>query len=309
MPIPDYQSMMLPILQMTADSSVHRAAEALDLIVQQFAVTDDEQQEMLPSGTAKKLYNRVHWALTYLRHAEVIRPEGRGRFVITDRGRSLLASGLKRIDKGVLSQFPEFVEFVGGPGLNAPAAAAPTKPPGASELTLEETLDETHAAMRKQFEQAFLHQIKGSTPEFFERLVIDVLVRMGYGGTHADAAKHLGGTGDGGVDGVIKEDKLGLESIYIQAKKWEGSVGAPVVQGFVGSLEGQHARKGVLITTATFSANAHQYVSSIEKRIVLIDGPLLVRLMLEHGVGIRVDRTYPVYSIDESYFAEEPAVL
>ena len=185
--------MMLPILQMTGDGSVHRTAEALNFIVDQFAVTEDEQQEMLPSGTAKKLYNRVHWALTYLRHAGVIRPEGRGRFVITDRGRSLLTSGLKRIDKGVLSRFPEFVEFIGGAADSAPVTPVLPKPSGAAELTLEETLDETHAAIRKQFEQALLDQIKASTPEFFERLVIDALVRMGYGGTHADAAKHLGG--------------------------------------------------------------------------------------------------------------------
>lgn len=310
MAIPDYQSMMLPVLELAGDGKVHKASEAIEAIAARFNLTAADREELLPSGTGKTLYNRVHWVLTYLRRALVLRSEGRALFAITDRGRALLAEHLDRIDKTVLSRYPEYIAFVSGEqavGKTSPQVI-PIHP--VDDLTLDETLDRTHAALKGQFEQALLDRIKKSTPEFFERLVIDVLVKMGYGGSEADAAKHLGGSGDGGVDGVIKEDKLGLESLYIQAKKWEGAVGRPAVQAFVGSLEGQHARKGVFITTASFSEEAKRYVASIEKRIVLIEGSLLVRLLLEYGVGTRVDRTYPVYSMDESYFgAEEPSVL
>jgi restriction system protein len=202
-----------------------------------------------------------------------------------------------------LRQFPEFVEFhTYRPTKDS--EAEPTTPEDVTEETPQDTLERVHQELNQQLADDLIERVKKAPPAFFERLVVDLLLRMGYGGSREDAGRTIGKSGDGGIDGVINEDKLGLDVVYIQAKRWENTVGRPVVQAFAGSLDGAKAKKGVLITTSTFSADAHAFVRQIEKRIVLVDGPALAALMITHDVGVALEATYPVKKLDLDYFGE-----
>lgn len=304
MPIPDFQSAMLPVLRLAQDGKDHTLREAEEAIAVEFKATEEERNELLPSGRQRRLHNRVGWAKTYLQKAGLLEPNGRGRFRITPRGREVLQSNPSRIDMKFLEQFPEYNAFT------ALRREAPEAEPSAPELpsateTPEEILDASYQTLRRRLADELLDRIKACDPKFFEKLVIDLLVTMGYGGSRSDAGQAVGKSGDEGIDGIIKEDRLGLDVVYIQAKRWNNTVGRPVVQAFAGSLEGQRARKGVLITTSDFSREAREYVRQIEKKIVLIDGGELAKLMIDHGVGVTEVATYTVKKLDLDYFGDE----
>lgn len=231
-------------------------------------------------------------------------PNGRGRFRITARGREVLQRKPSRIDMKFLEQFPEYTAFA-ALSRTAPEAEPSAPEPLAATETPEELLDESYQELRRRLADELLDRIKACDPQFFEKLVVDLLVTMGYGGSRKNAGQAVGQSGDEGIDGIIKEDRLGLDVVYIQAKRWTHTVGRPMVQAFAGSLEGQRARKGVLITTSDFSREARDYVRQIEKKIVLIDGGELAKLMMDHGVGVAEVATYTVQKLDLDYFGDE----
>ncbi|MCC7106823.1 MAG: restriction endonuclease [Chloroflexi bacterium] len=304
MPVPGFQSLMLPLLKLAGDGKEHSLIEADDRLATQFGLSDTDKTELLPSGTQSKFYNRVRWAATYLRKAQLIESPQRGHFRITRRGAQTLGDNPSAIDVSYLMRFPEFVEFrqQGHPSNGEPQTA---QAPEQDTQTPEEVLESSYQQLRSQLAQEILDRVKNCSPKFFEHLVVDLLVAMGYGGSRKDAGQAVGQTGDAGIDGIIKEDKLGLDVVYIQAKRWEGVVGRPVVQAFAGSLEGERARKGVLITTSHFSPDAISYVRRIEKKIVLIDGEQLAQLMIEHGVGVNEVVSYTIKRVDADYFEEQ----
>jgi len=305
-PIPDYQTLMLPFLRLLADGNEHLLSTLTATLADEFKLTDEERREMLPSGNQTYIVNRVGWARTYLKKAGLVENTGRGRCRITDRGRELLKKKPARVDVKLLSTFPEFVAFrMTRREASLPQATAMAGESQEPTETPEELLETSYAELREDLSHDLLEKIKECSPQFFERLVVDLLVAMGYGGTRKDAGQAVGQSGDEGIDGIIKEDKLGLDVVYIQAKRWQASVGRPVVQAFAGSLEGQRARKGILITTSAFSKEAHDYVGKIEKKIILIDGELLAQLMIDHGVGVAEVRSYVLKKVDLDYFAEE----
>jgi len=293
--IPGYQSIMLPLLEALSDGQDHRLRDLIGSLAQSFSLTKDEREQLLPSGRQAVFDNRVNWAKTYLGKAGLLMPVGRGVVRVSDSGRSVLAEQPSQLDSRYLTRFPKFQAF-------RSLSRKPTPTPTTRSETPEEELEAIWQTLRDQTADDLLALVKAVTPTFFERLVVDVLVAMGYGGSRTDAAESVGRSGDGGIDGIIKEDKLGLDAIYVQAKRWDGVVGRPVVQAFAGSLEGARARKGVLITTSTFSTEADAYVKQIEKKIVLIDGQRLMRLMFEHGVGVTTSRTYEIMRVDSDYF-------
>jgi len=293
---------MRPILKLISDGGEHLHSEYTIGLASVFGLTEEERTTLLPSGTQPLYVNRIGWAVSHMSKAGLIQRTGRGRIRITERGRVALNQDSTRIDMRYLAQFPEYKEFRRGAEANVDAneltSEGPTKTP-------DEQLYESYQILRQTLAQDLLERIKRATPSFFEQLVIDLLVAMGYGGSHRDAAKAVGGRGDDGIDGIIKEDKLGLDFVYVQAKRWSGSVGRPIVQAFSGSLDGQKARKGVLITTSTFTNDALDYVSRIEKRLVLIDGNTLAEYMIDHGVGVSEVATYQVKKVDADYFGDE----
>jgi len=303
MAIPDYQSFMLPLLKITGDRQEHGLGEVIDTLALQFELTDADRQEILPSGRQGKFDNRVGWARTYLKKAGLIESTGRAKFRITDRGLEVLRTNPVGINNKFLRQFPEFLEFQStSRQSNKHDDEEETEEPS---QTPEEILESSYQGLRHDLALELLERVKNSPPRFFENLVVDLLVAMGYGGSKADAGQAVGRSGDGGIDGIIKEDKLGLDVVYVQAKRWEDTVGRPVVQAFAGSLEGQRARKGVLITTSQFSQDARDYVTRIEKKIVLIDGEQLAQLMIDHNIGVTEVASYVVKKADLDYFSEE----
>lgn len=314
MPIPDYQMLMLPFLRIAGDGQEHRFRDAVESLAQEFTLTDEERNVMLPSGTAPLFDNRVGWARTYLKQAALIESRKRGVFHISERGRALLAKNPPRIDNSTLEQYQEYLDFKlrrGEPrdtskpethNDQAPLIRAKETP---TDSTPEELFSQAYQRLRSNLEAELLEQVKGSTPAFFERLVIDLLVSMGYGGSRRDAGRAIGKSGDGGIDGIIKEDKLGLDVIYIQAKRWEGTVGRPEIQKFAGALQGQRANKGVFISTSNFSREAEEYANTITSKIILINGELLATLMVDHNVGVTPISAFEIKRIDSDYFEGE----
>ena len=305
MPVPDYQQLMLPMLQYLSDGEIRSQPQRRDWLADFFNLTREERNELLPSGKQTRLGNRTSWAAYYLRNAGLLSQEGKGLYKITARGRAALVDAERgvSIDNQYLRQFPEFLAFINKSGATPDTRPQPPiVPPEA--ITPEEAIQQAYLQLRSALASELLDKIKAGSPAFFEQLVIDLLVAMGYGGSRDDAAQAVGGSGDGGVDGYIKEDKLGLDSIYLQAKRWENPVGRPVVQAFAGSLQGFRAHKGVLITTSSFSSDAREYVRRIAKSIVLIDGSQLTTLMIDHGVGVADVAVYAVKRVDEDYFAD-----
>ncbi len=303
MAVPDFQSFFKPLLDLAADGQEHSIAEARERIAGTMALSPEDLAERLPSGTQSKFDNRVAWAKSYFLQAKVLSAPRRAIFRITERGKELLAQGHERIDIKVLSQFPEFVEFhtAGRETHPEPGGEPPTEP----AATPEEVLQRAHQSMRTELASELLARVKDNSPAFFERLVVDLMVAMGYGGSIADAGKSIGQTGDEGVDGIIKEDRLGLDVVYLQAKRWEGTVGRPEIQKFVGALSGKRARKGVFITTGRFSDDALAYAERIEQKVILIDGRGLAHHMIDFDIGTSTVATYPVKRVDSDYFAED----
>lgn len=308
MPIPDYQTLMLPVLRLAAESET-RVADVSEHIADDLGLTQAERDELLPSGRQRLLHNRIHWAKFYMSKAGLVASPARGRFVATEKGKALLATSPERIDVALLMQEPEFREFYRNEGTAAEENGIPPKPvqDTSARTTPEEQIDAAHAALQAALRDELLQRILSNSPAFFEQLIVDLLVAMGYGGSHKDAAAQLGRTGDGGVDGIVNEDRLGLDRIYVQAKRYApgDAVGRPDVNGFVGSLVGLGATKGVFVTTSTFSQPARDYVRHLSQRVILIDGQELADLMVEHGVGVRSYRTVKFKRLDEDFFGEE----
>lgn len=304
MAIPDFQTLMLPLLKFTADGVEHKAKEAIEALAIEFALSPSERTELLPSRRALLFDNRLAWALFHMKKAGLIESPRRGVFHITQRGMELLAEKPSGISLKLLEQFPDFLEFRATSNKNKDEVKS-SLPEDATEQTPEEALEIAHQGIRQALGQELLSRILTCSPVFFEELVVELLVAMGYGGSRRDAGERVGQSGDGGIDGIIKEDRLGLDTIYIQAKRWQGNVGRPEIQKFVGALQGQRARKGVFITTSSFTADASDYTSRIDTKVVLIDGQQLANLMMDFDVGVSVASTYAVKRIDSDYFEEE----
>ena len=303
MAVPDFQTVMLPLLVFMEDSAEHGIAEVIEVLGDRLGLSPEDKKELLPSESDVKFDNRVRWAAFYLRKAGLLERPGRGKLRITGRGQQVLKTKPGRIDVKFLKQFSEFQEFQKG---TKKADSEDVSVAGEeAQSTPEETLEASYVNLRQTLAEELIDRVKKCPPRFFEKLVVDLLVRMGYGGSRKDAGQAVGQSGDDGIDGIIKEDKLGLDVVYIQAKRWEATVGRPVVQAFAGSLEGQRARKGVLITTSQFSQEAKDYVSRIEKKIILIGGEELAQLMIDHGIGVTEIRTYSVRKMHLDYFDEE----
>lgn len=299
--IPDYQTLMLPLLRVAGDGQVRTVKEGRELLATEFQLSEEELAELLPSGQQPVFSNRVAWAKVYLEKAGLLESPKRAHFRITDRGRKILSAPPERIDVKFLGQFEEFVMFR---AKKTEKKAALTPPVADESATPEERLESAHQQLRSDLTQQLLTQIKAGSPNFFERLVVDLLVKMGYGGSRQEAGKVVGKGGDEGIDGVINEDRLGLDVIYIQAKKWEGSVGRPEIQKFVGALHGKRAKKGVFITTATFSSGGREYVETIEPKVVLIDGEQLAQLMVDFDLGVSPVAQYEIKRLDLDYFED-----
>jgi restriction system protein len=303
MAIPDYQTLMLPLLRIASDGHEHRVRDALEQLASEFKLTDAERAELLPSGTAPYFDNRVGWARTYLKQAGLLSSPKRGTFQITEAGRQLLAKKPPRINIALLEQYPAFVEFKNRRKDEVDQTAKARSEPPASDETPEDALAVAYGTLRRNLESELLDQVRASSPAFFERLVIDLLVAMGYGGSRQDAGRAIGRSADEGIDGIIKEDKLGLDAIYVQAKKWgDQTVGRPEIQKFAGALQGQRATKGVFITTSSFTREAEHFANSISSKIILIDGERLASLMIDHNVGVAPVGVYELKRVDSDYF-------
>jgi restriction system protein len=306
MAVPDYQTFMLPLLRFAAESKeAVSTQEAVEVIAAMLHLSDSDLQELLPSGVQRTVVNRVGWAATYMKKAGLLAATGRGYYQITDLGRDLLKKKLSSINCRLLEQYPGFLDFKKSNGTRGRAgddSAEPFPPP---PHTPSEALETAYQNLREELTQELLAQLKVSSPSFFERVVVDLLVKMGYGGSRADAGKAIGRSGDGGLDGIIKEDRLGLDVIYIQAKRWDSNpVSRPDLMQFAGALQAQKAPKGVFITTSRFTNDARAYVSQIGSKIVLIDGDLLANLMIEYDVGVTTVSHFPVKKVDLDYFDE-----
>lgn len=306
MAIPDYQTLMLPVLTVAAQGET-RVPIASEKIADQFGLSQEEREELLPSGKQALLHNRVHWAKFYMSKAGLISSPSRGVFVASDAGKALLAKNPKKIDVDLLRTYPDFVGFheknnsSKGDNQNTSEDLA-----GASDATPEEQIDAANSVLIKALKADLLTRVLEQTPTFFEHLIVELLIAMGYGGSHDSAARRLGKSGDGGIDGIIDEDRLGLDRIYVQAKRYspEQTIGRPAVQGFVGSLIGFGATKGVFVATCSFSKQALDYVENLQQRVILIDGDRLAELMVEFDVGVRVSRVVQVKRLDEDFFAD-----
>jgi len=302
MPIPDYETLMLPILKLAGDGKEHLIKEATEVIIMEFGLTEQEQKQLLPSAATRVIVNRIGWAATYLKKCKLLESTKRGCFKITQNGIDVLRQNPAKIDNHFLQQFPEYYEF------KKKKKKTRKKIEKSLDIdksrTPEEILGEVYEELNQSLVEELIIKIKDSSPSFFEVLVIDLLVRMGYGGSRKDAGQAVGRSGDEGIDGIIKEDKLGLDAIYIQAKKWENNISRPEVQKFAGALQGKRAKKGIYITTSSFTKEAEQFASNIESKIILIDGERLAALMIEYNVGVSTITSYEVKKIDIDYFNE-----
>ncbi len=304
MAVPDFQSLMMPLLRLSGDGVEHAFKDAVEAIAVEFKLTPEERHELLPSSSRTTLfYNRLAWAKTHMTMAGLLQAPRRGVFCITQRGRELLVRQLTRIDLKTLQQYPEYERARRGDAQASAESAVQVVAP--SELTPEEAIERAHLSLRNDLARELLESIMQCSPAFFELLIIKLMIKMGYGGSREEAGKAVGRSGDGGIDGVINEDRLGLDAIYLQAKRWSNVVGRPEIQQFVGALAGQRANKGVFIATSRFTQDAKDYAANSQYKVVLIDGERLADLMIEHDLGVSVAATYQLKRIDSDFFSEE----
>ncbi len=302
--IPDFQKIMLPFLNILGDGDEHTTVETNQKLATIFGLTDEEQNVFLPSGVAKTFPNRVAWAKSHFKMAGLLENTKRSSFKITDQGKKLLSQNPSEINLKTLKTIPAYLERTGR--LKDDETLSDTEIDNSLITeTPEEILESNYLKIRKNLSQELLTKIKSCTPAFFENLVVELLVKMGYGGSIKDAGKSIGKSGDEGIDGIIKEDKLGLDVIYIQAKRWDGSVGRPEIQKFIGALAGQGAKKGVFITTSRYTLDAREYQPKNDTKIVLIDGEQLAELMIDFNLAISVSTTFEIKKIDNDYFGDE----
>lgn len=305
MAIPDFQTVMRPLLFSLSDKQERPSSWLYTQICDEFGLSPQEREQLLPSKRQPVLNNRVAWALFHMKSAGLVESPKRGIYKLTARGQQTIKKNPLKVDMKILAQFPEYAamrakqkqEIGENISLDSPMISE-------SIVTPDEAIATAYQELRASLIQELLEKIKQSSPQFFEQLVVDVLLAMGYGGSQRDAGEALGKSGDGGIDGVIREDKLGLDVIYIQAKRWEGAVGRPTVQGFVGAIHGVKASKGVIITTSDFTAEARQYVKTVQTRIVLVDGQTLAELMIDHNVAVSRVSNYEIKKVDNDYFSE-----
>jgi len=303
MPIPNYQQLMLPLLKVLSDKKEHKTKDVIETLSTHFSLSDEERSALLEGGQ-QIFNNRVGWARTYLKKAGLIDNPKRGILFITEKGTKTLSQNPQKIDVKFLKQFPEFVEFV-SPSNNGEESSIVVSEQ--TQQTPEEILDAAYGEIRASLASELLSKVVSMPPVFFEKLVVELLVKMGYGGSIKDAGKAIGKTGDEGIDGTIKEDKLGLDIIYIQAKRWQPGnvVGRPELHKFVGALAGQGAKKGVFITTSAFTKEALEYTPKNETKIVLIDGKGLAQYMIDYNIGVTTQKTYELKRMDIDYFGED----
>lgn len=304
--IPDYQTLMLPLLKLLSDGKEHKYRDVIEKLASEFKLSEEEKRIFLASGKQAIFDNRVGWAKMYLKKAGLVDSPKRATFIITERGKQTLAKKISSIDNKYLRQFPEFIEFLNF-SRNDNDFDNELIDVKENENTPEENIDQAFQKIKKSLASDLLSKIFELSPAFFEKLVVELLVKMGYGGSISDAGKALGKSGDEGVDGIIKEDKLGLDIIYIQAKRWKNGnvVGRPEIQKFVGALAGQGAKKGIFITTSTFTKEALEYTPKNETKIVLIDGSQLAQLMIDYNLGCATHQIYELKKLDSDYFGEE----
>ena len=303
MAVPDFQTMMLPFLRLAENRKEYSSRDVSAFLAKHYNLSEEEIAERVPSGQQTKLTNRISWIFIHLERAKLIEKTRRGFYKISVRGLNLLSQNPSRIDLKVLQQFPEYVEF---------KKRKSGKKNDSLEIvnaeqneTPEIILDRAYKEIRIALAVEIIEKIKSCSPLFFEHLVVDLLVKMGYGGTLQDAGKAVGKSGDGGIDGIIKEDRLGLDVIYLQAKRWDGNVSRPEIQKFAGALLGQQAKKGVFITTSDFTREARDFAEKIDSKIILISGDELAELMIDYNVGVSIVTAYEIKRIDSDYFSEE----
>ncbi|MCL6649729.1 MAG: restriction endonuclease [Chloroflexi bacterium] len=298
--LPTFDDLMLPLLKLLGDGQDHRLQDLIATLEEQLGLSEEQRKALLPSGQQLVFHNRVGWARTYMKKAGLLDSPYRSWVRITARGQEVLRKAPPRIDIAFLEQYEEFRKFRSPRRESSLSGAL-----GPAEDTPEEHLATAYEELRQSILTDLLDQVRKVSPSFFERLVVDLLVRMGYGGSLQEAAKAItGGSGDQGIDGIINEDRLGLDVVYVQAKRWDGSVGSPQVQQFAGALQGKHARKGIFITTSSFTEAAKEYAAKIDSKIVLIDGARLAELMFEYNLGVSVVSRYEVKKVDLDFFAE-----
>lgn len=309
MAIPDYQTLMLPVLR-TASTHEMKISDVVDLLALEFNLNDDERSELLPSGKQTTFSNRTHWAKTYLKQAGLVVPTKRGFFNISHAGKSVLSANPEKIDISYLMKFPEFVAFRSRTGGLSEGAIAPDEGKSAALIevttskTPEEIMRQRHAELNATLGEEMMDQITESTPSFFERLIVQLLMAMGFGGSNAEAGKAIGKSGDDGVDGVVDQDALGLDRVYVQAKRYklDNSVGPAAIREFSGSLELHKASKGIFVTTSSFTSSAKDTAERLGKRIVLVDGKMLTQLMIKYNVGCRVEEQLEIKRLEEDFF-------
>ncbi|MFY9402654.1 MAG: restriction endonuclease [Candidatus Omnitrophota bacterium] len=304
MAIPKYEDIMLPLLKFIADGKEYTKSEAINAMKNEFSISDSEMLILLPSGRGRLFNNRVAWAKTYMKQAGLLEITQRGIFRITQRGKDILLKGPERIDKEYLEQFEEFQSFL-NKSRNRNAMKEDKSNVFVESQTPEEIFEVSYNTLKQELVSDLLDNILKCSPSFFEKLVLDLLVKMGYGGSIKDAGLVTGRPGDEGIDGIIKEDKLGLDVIYLQAKRWQNVIGSPEIQKFVGALQGKRAHKGIFITTSKFTQEAINFAQKIDSKVILIDGNSLADLMIDHNVGVTVVDSYEIKRIDIGYFTEE----
>ena len=304
MAIPGHQDFMLPVLKLAGDGKEHSIAETLETLAPQLGISEQDREIMLPSGKQTRLYSRVTWAVTYLTKSLLLEKVARGKFKLTQRGSEELKKNPPRIDYAFLYQFREFRDFKPKKNTKTSTNDQPAGGIGAGDDpdTPDERLDAAYMELRKTLADDLLEKVRSGTDKFFEHLVVDLLVAMGYGGSQADRGRVVGKSGDGGIDGVIQEDRLGLDMIYVQAKKWQNPVGPDEIRKFVGSLGERKAHKGVFITSGAFTSGAGQAAEKANAKVVLIDGEQLAQLMIDHGVGVADQKSYVIKTLDSDYF-------
>jgi restriction system protein len=313
--IPEFQTLMLPILKLATDGQIHTVQETINVLAKQLNLTEDDLNEWLPSGNQKRFYNYVYWAKAHLKMAGALENKARGQFQITERGMDILKENPSSVNiKYLINKYGEYRNLLAKNKISfslddeleiSSVRIISSHGIVKSDLTPDETMGQAYLNIRQSLEVEILEVLKSVNPSFFERIVVELLVKMGYGGSIQDAGKAIGRSNDGGIDGIIKEDKLGLDVIYIQAKRWETVVGRPEIQKFVGALAGQRAKKGVFITTSHYTKEAIEYASQMDTKIVLINGEKLSQLMIDYNLGVSVQNTYEIKKIDSDYFEEE----
>jgi restriction system protein len=307
--IPDYQTLMLPLLKFINDEQIHSTQDAVSHLARKFNLGEEELNEWLPSKKQKTFHNRVHWAKAHLKMAGAVENKVRGQFQITNRGIEILNENPSHLNiKYLTNKYEDYKSLLNRKGDNKVRTSSNEEieiNDVNSSQTPSEQLEKGYEKIKISLLSDIISNLKKVTPPYFEKIVVKLLVKMGYGGSFEEAGKATKYTNDEGIDGIINEDKLGLDVIYIQAKRWEGTVGRPEIQKFVGALAGQRAKKGVFITTSNFSKEAMLYAAQMDAKIILIDGEKLAQYMIDYNVGVSVKKTYEIKIIDSDFFEED----